>query len=194
MSKFQQQMQQQQRMMGGKAWMDRQQRERERLQGMAPPAQRTGNQFDAVEDEAYRLRQEFDTQRITAEQLEARLKELMVQDASGNWWMVGSRTGGWYRYDGVRWIPDTPPHRAGARRPAVMGGSPSKTRGGLGRGLVALFNLAAGLFASVILYTLVGTLTYAVIPEEGLSLITAVIAGLIGLVWTFRRVRNAWNG
>jgi len=64
--------------------------------------------FRAVEDSYYTLRGQFDTGRITQQQFEEKLHELMVQDASGRYWMLGADSGNWYFYDGVRWVEGDP--------------------------------------------------------------------------------------
>jgi hypothetical protein len=70
MKNFQQQqqqsLQQQRRMMGGKAWLDQKRRERERIQQMASPVHPTTNKFTAVENEAFSLNQDLNTERITS--------------------------------------------------------------------------------------------------------------------------------
>ncbi len=51
--------------------------------------------------------------------LEHRLSQLVGRADDGYYWMVGHRSGQWYRHDGQRWLPDDP-HR-------VLEPSPSKT-------------------------------------------------------------------
>jgi hypothetical protein len=46
---------------------------------------------------------------LTEEECKARMRELMVEDSDGNWWMVGYETGEWYRHDGTDWIQADPP-------------------------------------------------------------------------------------
>ncbi len=65
--------------------------------------------FKQVEDHYFSLRGQLDAKRITQEQYEAALKELMVQDAQGRYWMLGAQSGAWYVYDGQQWVQDTPP-------------------------------------------------------------------------------------
>jgi hypothetical protein len=57
------------------------------------------------------LRQDLAAGRLTEEQFKARLRELMVEDEEGNWWMVGYETGEWYRHDGTDWVRADPPGR-----------------------------------------------------------------------------------
>ena len=68
--------------------------------------------FAEVEREVAKLRQELAAGRLTEEQFKARLRELMVLDEHGAWWMVGYETGEWYRHDGTDWVRADPPGRA----------------------------------------------------------------------------------
>ena len=45
--------------------------------------------FAQVEKEVTTLRQDLAAGRLTEEQFKAQLREMMVEDANGNWWMVG---------------------------------------------------------------------------------------------------------
>jgi len=67
--------------------------------------------FAEVEREVARLRQGMAAGRLTEEQFKARLRELMVLDEHGGWWMVGYETGEWYRHDGTDWVRADPPGR-----------------------------------------------------------------------------------
>jgi tetratricopeptide (TPR) repeat protein len=46
---------------------------------------------------------------LSAEQYDAQVRQLMLQDAEGRWWAKTPETGEWNRYDGHTWIQDTPP-------------------------------------------------------------------------------------
>jgi hypothetical protein len=46
---------------------------------------------------------------LTEEECKAQMRDLMVEDANGNWWMVGYETGEWYRHDGTDWVRADPP-------------------------------------------------------------------------------------
>jgi hypothetical protein len=67
--------------------------------------------FAEVEREVAKLRQEVAAGRLTDEQFKARLRELMVQDEHGDWWMVGYESGQWHRHDGTDWVRADPPGR-----------------------------------------------------------------------------------
>jgi hypothetical protein len=64
--------------------------------------------FAEVEREVAKLRQELAAGRLAEEQFKARLRELMVENTEGNWWMVGYETGEWYRHDGSDWVRADP--------------------------------------------------------------------------------------
>ncbi|MDE3092139.1 MAG: hypothetical protein KGJ80_22420, partial [Chloroflexota bacterium] len=60
--------------------------------------------FKRAEDAYFRLKGQLATRRITREQFNATLKQLMVRDAQGRWWMLGAESGKWSVYDGKFWI------------------------------------------------------------------------------------------
>lgn len=76
------------------------------------------DKFRSSEDAYFKLRGQFDTGRITQEQFDEKLRELMVQDAQGRYWMLGADSGKWYFYDGSNWVQDNPPVTAAAVSPA----------------------------------------------------------------------------
>lgn len=66
------------------------------------------DQFKKTEDEYLRLRGQLDVGRITQMQFEAALKDLMVLDTQGRYWMIGADTGKWYVNDGQSWVEANP--------------------------------------------------------------------------------------
>ena len=72
----------------------------------------SADQFRRAEDEYFRLKGQFAAGRITPEQFEAAIKNLMVQDAQGRYWMLGPDTGKWYVHDGTTWVEAQPPTTA----------------------------------------------------------------------------------
>jgi uncharacterized membrane protein len=76
--------------------------------------------FAEVEREVAKLRQDLAAGRLTEDECKARMRELMVQDEEGNWWMVGYETGQWHRHDGTEWVPDQPPARTLPARRSVF--------------------------------------------------------------------------
>ena len=64
--------------------------------------------FRKAEEEYFILRGKLDTGRIGKNLFELALRDSMVQDAEGRWWMLGPDTGNWYMHDGARWIESDP--------------------------------------------------------------------------------------
>ena len=67
------------------------------------------DQFQKVEDEYFRLKGQLQGGRILREQFETALKDLMIQDAQGRWWILGVNDAQWYTHDGKSWVEATPP-------------------------------------------------------------------------------------
>jgi hypothetical protein len=85
-----------------------------------PPSQQdwqpqSNDEFARVEGEVGKLRQKLAAGKIDQAAFEKALKKLMVADAQGRWWMLGTETLTWYRYDGASWVVDTPPGRSQSR-------------------------------------------------------------------------------
>jgi uncharacterized RDD family membrane protein YckC len=90
--------------------------------------------FQHTEDAFFQLKGQLATGRLTPEQFTTALNELVVRDAQGRYWMMGSETGSWYRFDGAQWLPDDPSEAAPtaslpALRPAAPVASPSPAAG-----------------------------------------------------------------
>ena len=66
------------------------------------------DKFRQAEDEYFKLRGQFDTGRLTQEQFDEKLRELMQQDAQGRYWMLGADSAKWYYYDGTKWVQSDP--------------------------------------------------------------------------------------
>src|SRR5581483_211767 len=86
------------------------------------------DKYRHVEDEYFKLRGQFDTGRLTQDQFGEKLRELMVQDDKGRYWMLGADSGKWYYYDGTKWVTGDP--FVGAEAPATtaettVSGSPA---------------------------------------------------------------------
>lgn len=73
----------------------------------APPPARDA--FQEVESQAAVLRQQVAQGLISEAHCRARMRELMLQDPHGNWWMVGYESGSWFRHDGRDWVRADPP-------------------------------------------------------------------------------------
>ncbi|MBI4789238.1 MAG: hypothetical protein HY782_19570 [Chloroflexi bacterium] len=105
--------------------------------------------FERAEREFFKFKGQLDAGRITPEQFDAALKELIVEDSHGRFWMLGADTGKWYTHDGEAWVEGTPPS---AEPPGVVGdgGStvahaapPPKTQSETSRRFLALLGTAA---------------------------------------------------
>jgi hypothetical protein len=59
--------------------------------------------FSETEQKYRELKEMHAKGAISADQLKAELKRLMVQDDSGTYWMLGGKSGKWYRHDGTQW-------------------------------------------------------------------------------------------
>lgn len=70
--------------------------------------------FKKVEDQYFGLKGQFAAGRITREQLEAALKNAMVQDAQGRYWVLGVDDAKWYMHDGQNWVGSEPPSSTSA--------------------------------------------------------------------------------
>ena len=84
-------------------------------------------QFQRVEDEYYRLKGKYATGRLTEEEFDQALKDLVFQDALGRYWIVGADTGEWYASDGGDWVKAQPPAAATVAPPASQPVAPAKT-------------------------------------------------------------------
>lgn len=156
----------------------------------------TGDKFSQVEDEAYRLRKEYAAGRLSEEKYKTQLKDLMVEDESGTWWMIGTESNHWYRHDGNTWVKAVPPtSRAQSipAKPKVTLVQPS--RGSKGK---AYFIFVFGTVLSFALFWVVASLTESLIPDsdlsEMLSIVFGVFAGFIGLRITWRRALQVARG
>ncbi|MBI5303990.1 MAG: hypothetical protein HY868_17780 [Chloroflexi bacterium] len=69
----------------------------------------TDERFENAEREFFKLKGQFAAGRITSEQFDRALKELIVEDAQGRFWMLGADSGTWYIHDGQSWVEATPP-------------------------------------------------------------------------------------
>ena len=78
------------------AWYEQQRRKQQKGQAWAPQPG-LGDRFAEVEREVAKLRRDLAAGHLTKEQFRARLRELMVQDAQGGWWMMGVESDTWYR-------------------------------------------------------------------------------------------------
>lgn len=77
-----------------------------------PPPSTLQDKYTNVESEVQILRRKYKVGNMTADELRAALRKLMVLDDTGNWWMIGMESDRWYKYDGVSWLQAEPPGHA----------------------------------------------------------------------------------
>ena len=75
--------------------------------------------FENAEQEFFKLKGQLDAGRITPEQFDQALRELIVEDDQGRFWMLGADSGKWYLRDGEVWVEANPPSVA-EREPKVI--------------------------------------------------------------------------
>jgi hypothetical protein len=68
-----------------------------------------GVDFREVDRVYLELKQRQESGGLTQEEFDEQLKQLMVQDEEGRWWVKSRKTGEWHYYAGTTWIKDTPP-------------------------------------------------------------------------------------
>lgn len=198
----QQQLQQQrQRMAQGAEWMEQQNRAQQQMAAQAGPVVQkdVDQRFSLVEQEAARFRQQFAAGKLSQDALSKKLSELMVQDAAGTWWMVGTESGRWYRYDGTRWVPGTPPGRGAAAAKPIAGVNVKPKRGG--SKLSALITLFWGIPLSIGAFYAFGWGSYQILldivddeisgPASG---VIGIAAGIICLFLVIRQARKEARG
>lgn len=56
------------------------------------------NKFKFAEEKYRELKMKLDLKQINAEEMKKELKEIMVTDERGNYWMIGGKTGKWYTF------------------------------------------------------------------------------------------------
>ena len=66
------------------------------------------DRFRRSEDQYYVLKGQLASGRITPEQFNAALQDLIVQDAQSRYWMIGAESGKWYVHDGQNWVEAQP--------------------------------------------------------------------------------------
>ncbi len=158
--------------------------------------------FDDVEREVAGLRQDLSAGRLNEEQFKTRLRELMVEDANGDWWMVGYETGEWYRHDGNDWVRADPPGRAARQTPPKpvirpvdnIGPKPRPFRGVVVFLLGLVISGALGWGMAALTYnTLSNSLDVSYDSANAIGFAVWGAVGLGGLVLTFRAARKAWR-
>jgi len=64
--------------------------------------------FKEIEDLYKNLKDRQAAGEISGDDMKAELKKMMIRDGENRYWMLGSKTGGWYVYDGSSWKAANP--------------------------------------------------------------------------------------
>jgi len=209
MRRQQEQMREQQERMRRQAQMAAEQRQRqaEAKQRQAPARSESDDKFARVEAEVDRLRKKMTDGLLSEEQFKARLKELMVQDRQGKWWMMGVGTGAWYRYEDEQWVRADPPGRTAVRFASRYAGpttssqrtasqfaaqpaAPVKPKPRRFWGIVVL---VSGLVLTRVAFAGVAGIVGELTGNADTSLLCAGAIGLVGLVLTVIVTRKVWR-
>lgn len=83
--------------------------------------------FSQVEAEYAELKEQYEAGRITEEQFKSQLQDLMLQDETGDWWVIGYETGQWYRHDGTDWVRADPSRNIEVSTPPPPDSLPEST-------------------------------------------------------------------
>lgn len=105
----------------------------------------TKEQIQNAEDEYFRLRGQYVSRRITKEEFDTALKQLMLQDEGGRYWMIAAETGKWHVYEGGTWVEADP---LGGLQPQTVGPRSRLPIIALASVLVVLIALGGFLLAS----------------------------------------------
>jgi hypothetical protein len=205
-----QQMQQRQRQMG---WYKKQQddqrhqqeeerkaAERAASQGqpvIGAPVFRMDPRFAQVEEQVKKLRQQLAAGKINLKKFQEKAQELMIQDSQGVWWMVGSESGTWYRYDGAGWMQATPPgnYVGASSSPGVspIAGVAQKRAPLLERLWNAGITLIFGTVVSIVAGFAVGEFIDSTYGGDSAPMLLALAVWGIGLWISFKLARKEWN-
>jgi hypothetical protein len=55
------------------------------------------------------IKRSYESGGLTQEELDEQLKQLMLQDEEGRWWVKSRSDGEWHYHDGTAWVKGTPP-------------------------------------------------------------------------------------
>ena len=186
--KQQQRQQQMQRRRMEQAYWQQQQEAKAKKQPDTLPEKRQPDSFTRVKAEAAKLRQELTAGRLTEERFKAQLRELMVQDERGTWWMIGYETGEWYLHDGTNWVRADPPGRA-ARGVASIAPAKPKPRRFWGSVVLLL-----GLVVTFVAGLAIGDPVYSFFDyNDTIAWGCVSLVWLVGLVLTIIITRKVWR-
>jgi hypothetical protein len=64
--------------------------------------------FARAEKDYTALKQARQSGKLSEDEFKTQLRDLMVQDDSGAWWMLGVKSGRWYRFEDDGWVRRDP--------------------------------------------------------------------------------------
>ena len=98
---------------------------------LTPEQQDLSRRFRETEEQVRALRAQYQAGQITRDDLQARLRQLMILDDNRVWWMMGVETDRWYQFVNGDWTIATPPFGTGGQAPvaAQRGAPPTATSG-----------------------------------------------------------------
>jgi LysM repeat protein len=64
--------------------------------------------FQDLQRQYDELREQFDADEISEQEFKDKLEGLQLKDEQGRYWTIGALSSKWYRYDGRRWVQETP--------------------------------------------------------------------------------------
>lgn len=200
--------QQQQEQMKHQQQMMREMRERQQMAAWAEQQRRarspssqqfipTGtDEFAAVENQARQLYDRFQSGLLSKNDLDRQLKDLMIQDQAGFWWMISTENWAWYKNEGKSWVRATPQGksfpRVEERSLPVNTQEPNRKR----RPVAAIFVFLLGFVLFFIIGAEIGTLLQDSLGfgEPGVYFFSCTAIWLVGAVFTFRIARRLWQG
>jgi hypothetical protein len=65
--------------------------------------------FQEADRRYVEIKRSYESGDLSQEELDKQLKQLMVQDEKGGWWVKSRSAGEWYYHDGTAWVKRTPP-------------------------------------------------------------------------------------
>ncbi|RMG81042.1 MAG: penicillin-binding protein, partial [Chloroflexi bacterium] len=81
-----------------------------------PQVRALAQRYLDTEQQVHTLRQMHAVGQITREDLQERLRNLMVLDENQTYWMLGINSDQWYKFENNQWVPATPPALEALRR------------------------------------------------------------------------------
>lgn len=78
--------------------------------------------FRDTESQVRSLRQSFQQGQITRDDLQTRLKGLMILDNEQMWWMMGAETDTWYKFENNQWVAAVPAALSATAQPQQRAG------------------------------------------------------------------------